>query len=121
MRKRDKARQWVAEAAVPKEEISPVWGTIHKCNYLSGDNRDPSQRLKQVQIGEWLKVTLIEPVKGREQYRVQFGDDVYVVSIMDDGHPSINLAWADSFVNAKPENIGQLNNTTAVGKKKSKG
>ena len=99
MRKRDRNRQWTIRWI-------PEWGEEE---YV-GDSRNKENRLKEVSIGEWLKVTLIEGAKNRkEQYRVQFGDETWVVSIMDNGDASINLQWAKSLVDANPVNIGKLN------------
>lgn len=96
MRKRDRARQWEVIADNPFDRS------------MGGDNRYVFDRLVRVSIGEWLKVKLIEPVKGKEKYAVQFGDQTYTVSINDRGEPVIRLLWAQTMADAKPMNVGQL-------------
>ena len=81
MRKRDKAR---------------LWGMRSRRKFgkdiLVGNNKKTTQRLESVEIGDWLKITLIEANKtAKEVYRVKFGEDTWFVSILDNGDVSINL------------------------------
>lgn len=81
MRKRERDRQWYLRANHQYGE-----------DILTGNNKRPSSRLKQVQIGEWLKIVLLNDpeTRGRERYQVSLGDDVYLVQFVDD-KVSINL------------------------------
>jgi len=119
MNKRDKARQWEVVAAEPNQEY--VYGSVpvHKCSYLSGDNRNKYQRLNEVTIGDWLKIERINSKpNSKEVYSVKFGGIEYIVRLNENNEYVVRLRWADSFVNAQPTNIGQLMNSTANAKRK---
>ena len=109
MNKRDRSRQWYFRSL-------GRFGV----NILVGNSKIPTQRLTDVKIGDWLDIELIKgkTKQSKETYRVRFDGTEYVVRIDSKGNPIIKLRWADSFVNAKPTNIGQLMSSTANAKRK---
>lgn len=119
MRKRDRARQWEVEW----EDAHSADGADVCYDWRYGDNRREGNRLSKVEIGEWFKAKLLKgkTKRSKERYKVKFGDRSYVFYLNKNGTPVIRLQWADSFVEAKPENIGQLTNSTANAKKKRRG
>ena len=107
MRTRDKNRLWEVELengfGSDGEDVCIDWQT--------GSNKIRGERLTKVKIGGWLEVILIntEMKSEKEIYSVIFGGQKFIVRLNKDGEPVIKLAWADSFTEANPMEIGKLN------------
>lgn len=115
MNKRDQPRHWQVEY-----EDGFSYDGLDVChNWHSGTNKCSGSRLNEVTIGDWLEIKRINSKpNSKEVYSVKFGDIEYIVRLNEKNEYVIKLRWADSFVNAKPTNIGQLMNSTANAKRK---